>query len=829
MDFNPPLVDEPTVRRFVDLIHARAAGAINGFDPGVLQLVRIHPADESISVSRYCIGDTEHMARDALASGAAGHNVYVEGRTVRVDLRGNKRGGLKDTAWVFALVVDSDNDKGKAWQPTAPASIVVETSPGNAHFWFCFARAITGVEAQALGERMRKSTGADQDTGVVTQCYRVAGTPNFPSKAKRARGRVVVEPTKIIEQSEAFLEDVLAAFNVDTGKADRGNDLLEVGAGGGNEDELPAELLRLIRDGVATGEDRSAAFHSVVAQLKKRNWSVEAIVDLLEKYPNGISAKYAGRLREEVERSYGKHAGNGSGGQTASPGVAPHTKATIRVVAGELPRIVSEAEQVLLTKGATIFVRAGRLVRPIVEEITAADGRKTVVARLRQLAPATALNWMADAATFERFDARSKRWTTIDPPRAVADTLLANEGLWKFPHINGIITTPTLRGDGSLLASKGYDAQTGLYLRLSCELPPMPEPTRAAAEAGLTLLSSLFDECAFCTPLDRSVALSAALTVLIRGVLPTAPMYLIRAHASGTGKSYIVDVIAAIATGRLCPVFTAPESREEFEKRLGSVILSGAALTSIDNCTHDLGGEMLDQLTERPLVQVRILGRSEMPECQCCTAVFATGNNVTFESDMARRGLTCNLDALIERPELRQFRHNPLRGVLRDRAPYVAAVLTIIRAYLAAGEPRVCRDVGSYDEWTRLARAPLVWLGCPDPFDSTNEAHAEDPERTDIREFFLLWVDELKLDERYTTARLLEIANEPVSSGDYNRRPFKEVLLRVAGERNGKDVSAVRLGKWLRRISGRVEGGYRLSTGRQNQATACFWLSKVSS
>jgi hypothetical protein len=67
-------------------------------------------------------------------------------------------------------------------------------------------------------------------------------------------------------------------------------------------------------------------------------------------------------------------------------------------------------------------------------------------------------------------------------------------------------------------------------------------------------------------------------------------MYLIRAHTPGTGKSYMVDIIAAIATGRICPVITASYSEEEIEKRLGSVVLSGAALISIDNCTRDLEG-----------------------------------------------------------------------------------------------------------------------------------------------------------------------------------------------------------------------------------------------
>ena len=832
MDLNPSMIDESTVRRFVELIHTCAAHAINGGDTGVLQLVRIHPADESISVSRYRIGDVEHMTRDAIAFSTAGHNVYIEGRTVRADLRGNKRGDLKDTLWVFALVIDSDSDKGRAWTPTAQASIIVETSPGNAHFWFCLARAVDAAEGKTIGERMRKSAGADQDTGVVTQCYRVAGTPNFPGEAKRKRGRVSIEPTKILEQSETSLEEALAAF-ADTNDGNAADTDTDTGADG-DEAELPADLLHLIREGVDAGQDRSAAFHSVVARLKKRRWSVEAIAALLEKYPNGIASKYIGRLREEVERSYNKHAVSAKAkkaGQSkttsAGPGIASPTLATIRVVAGQLPRIVSETEQALLAAGAPIFIRAGMLVRPVIEKMMAADGRKTMVAKLRPFTVPAMLDWTASAALFERFDARRKRWVTVDPPRAAAEALLAREGLWSIPYVSGAITTPTLRSDGSLLAEKGYDSATGLYLSAGFELPPMREPTREAAEAGLVRLSNLFKECSFLTPLDRSVALSGMLTTLVRGSLPTAPMYLIRAHTPGTGKSYIVDIIAAIATGRICPVITAASNEEEIEKRLGSVVLSGAALISIDNCTRDLGGEMLCQLAERPLVRIRILGRSEMPECECRTTIFATGNNVGFEGDMVRRGLVCNLDTLSERPELRQFQHDPLRQALENRGPYVAAALTIIRAYLTAGAPQVCSTIGSYAEWSRMARSPLVWLGQPDPVDSVSTARAEDPELNDIRELFTLWGEELNLDERYTTARIIEVASEPIGGNDYNRQPFKELLLRVAGENNGKQVSARRLGWWLRKISGRVEAGYRLGAGRLNQATACFWLSKV--
>ena len=158
---------------------------------------------------------------------------------------------------------------------------------------------------------------------------------------------------------------------------------------------------------------------------------------------------------------------------------------------------------------------------------------------------------------------------------------------------------------------------------------------------------------------------------------------------------------------------------------------------------HDLGGELLCQLSERPVIKIRILGRSEMPECECRTAVFATGNNVTFKGDMVRRGLVCNLEAMIERPELREFKKDALDHAASQRGAYVAAALTIIRAYLAAGAPRVCGPFGSYAAWSRMVRSPLVWLGEPDPIASMDAAREEDQELSNIREYFDLW-DELR-------------------------------------------------------------------------------------
>ena len=379
--------------------------------------------------------------------------------------------------------------------------------------------------------------------------------------------------------------------------------------------------------------------------------------------------------------------------------------------------MLTETEEALLATDMPIFSRAGTLVHPVVETIPAADGCKTAVARLRPFCADSLIDWIADVALFRRFDARRNRWIDADPPRQVVSSLLAREGRWTIPRVSGIITTPTLRADGSLLANPGYDARSELYLLPGLEPLTMPEhPTREQAVAALTKLTDLLAEFPFIGPVDRAVALSGLLTALVRGSLVTAPMFIIRAHTPGTGKSYLVDVIAVIATGRLCPVITAGKSEEETEKRLGSVLLSGSPIVSLDNCAHDLDGQLLCQLTERPLVKIRILGRSEMPECECHTTVFATGNNISLKGDMVRRGLTCNLDTLSERPELRSFERDPLRQVMGDRKSYVAAALTIIRAYLVA---RVSRRL-------RLDRQ-LLWLVCHGPWP----AHLAGPARSD--------------------------------------------------------------------------------------------------
>ena len=550
-----------------------------------------------------------------------------------------------------------------------------------------------------------------------------------------------------------------------------------------------------------------------------------------------------GAAAVEATIASGAQAGRAQPRSQPRPRAPLGPRPVIQIVDGQRPRILDEVESALLTSGLPIFSRGNLLVEPVAETMLAADGRQTVAAQLCELCPDSLTNMAAEAATFQKYSRKHKGWIDIDPPVHIMRGMLTKARARKFPRVSGIITTPTLRSDGSLLNEPGYDSDTQLYLLPTFQLPPIPEqPSKDEARVALEKLTDLLSEFSFKGTkgdqqkderekrLNRSIALSGLLTALVRGSLPTAPMHLVRAHAPATGKSHLVDTFAMIATGRPCPVITALKNMEETEKRLSSMILGGVPIFSLDNAEHDLSGELLCQITERPIVNLRILGRSEMPTCECHAAVFGTGNNITLKGDMIRRGLICSLEALDERPELREFQKDVLRQIASNRSAYVAAGLTIMRAYLAAGAPRMCGPFASYAEWSRMVRSPLVWLGEPDPVESTDAIRAEDTDLADLGELIELWVSELRVgDTAYLSARLVEIAHEPRAPGDLNPPALKEFFLRVAGDKDGK-ISTKRLGEWLRRMSGRVvtcvANGrrYQLAREQSHAHRACFRL-----
>jgi putative DNA primase/helicase len=512
--------------------------------------------------------------------------------------------------------------------------------------------------------------------------------------------------------------------------------------------------------------------------------------------------------------------------------------AAIRIVKGEIARMVDQAESALIAAAdaAPIMVRAGMLVQPIVDLLPASHGRMTEVVLLRPLTAANLVYLLNKYATvFERFDGRSKKWLPVDPPPAIATQLL-EKGSWQFPKVAGVITTPTLRPDGTILDRPGYDPGTQLWYRPDSQLvlPPLLEnPTREQAEQALRLLTDLLVGFPFETGVDRSVPLAAILTAVLRGAFDVVPMNLWRAPDVGSGKSFLSDLISTIARGQICPVITNAKSVEEMEKRLGALVLEGVPMISLDNCSGDIGGDLLCQITERRLIRIRILGKSEAPECEWRGVLFATGNNITFFGDMARRGLVAKLNPKVERPELRTFDFDPIERVLTDRGAYIAAAITSARAYIAAGCPKVCGALGSYGQRSRMVRSPLIWLGQEDPVKSMDEAREEDPVRRAEHDLIAIWRTHLKLKIGYTATELIRKANEQTSreidnhcESDWTYPQLRELLLQQAGTPRG-DIDAKKIGKWLMTVRGRVHAGHYIERMKESSRGNTYALQHL--
>ena len=97
--------------------------------------------------------------------------------------------------------------------------------------------------------------------------------------------------------------------------------------------------------------------------------------------------------------------------------------------------------------------------------------------------------------------------------------------------------------------------------------------------------------------------------------------------------------------------------------------------------------------------------------------IYMTGNNLAIVGEQGRRTVLCRMDAKEEQPEQRTFATDPIETVLKDRGRYIADILIIARAYhrQRLAPPTGLHPFGSYPEWSRFVREPLVLAGAARP------------------------------------------------------------------------------------------------------------------
>ena len=413
-----------------------------------------------------------------------------------------------------------------------------------------------------------------------------------------------------------------------------------------------------------------------------------------------------------------------------------------------------------------------------------------------------------------------------NPPGPICKSILEmSRGL---KPLEAVVSTPTLRPDGSVLDRKGYDEVTGVLLLSPEILIPVPHiPTEAQAKEALNLLICPFKDFPFVNGLDRAIHLAAMLTVMIRSALPTAPGFAYDAPAKGSGKSLLASCIEVLATGEESSIWPAVDNRnaDEVRKRAFTAIRSGAKTVQWDNLVDEFDSPALAGMMTSPRVSERLMSTQNIIEVPNKSTMIFTGNNISFVGDMYRRVYSSRIDPQIEKPHTRSFSLNPKNYCLNERQKMVSAGLTLIRFYLSSGVKVTDTGTASFDEWDRFVRQTILYLNetiAIGEFGDINNAidisQAADPETETLAELYQEWVNQFG-NEWLSASDLIERVRGPLASADFvAANKLTNILEQFAGLKWGSPRT---LGKKLRAKRDRVVGGLKLVS--QNTNNGCIY------
>lgn len=330
-------------------------------------------------------------------------------------------------------------------------------------------------------------------------------------------------------------------------------------------------------------------------------------------------------------------------------------------------------------------------------------------------------------------------------------------------QLAGITTAPLLSEHGAIRTEGGYDGASGLFSVGTPSLDVADRPTRADAEAALRSLRiqlctfafqdavaptvtsnhTIYTDLQAPPGLDESSAIAALLTSCCRQSLGTAPGFMVTAphlSGSGSGKGLLVRLICQIAFGIPPSAITRGDSQRELDQRIASELMAGASVVFVDNVnSHVLKSEILAQILTEPHVRSRRLGGNSMVPIRNTAFVTVTGNAVRLGEDLSRRFIQCGLDPRCEHPERREF-PEILSYAVHERAALLSSVLTIWR-WGRQNDDALPRGstLGSFEQWARWCRDPLLALGCRDPIDRMQAVKSNDPVRAELSALFEAW------------------------------------------------------------------------------------------
>lgn len=360
---------------------------------------------------------------------------------------------------------------------------------------------------------------------------------------------------------------------------------------------------------------------------------------------------------------------------------------------------------------------------------------------------------------------------------------------WPLLPLRGIVASPVVRPDGTLIQAPGYDKPTGLYLHPRVPLRRLAPQVSAESvqRAKDIVLGQMLADFPFVDASDRAQYLGALLSPIIRPYVPgPTPIVVITSTSQGSGKTLLKDAFGYVYGLAETPW---PENDAELRKSITAKLWDcGDPVIAMDNLPngHIIKSPILSSLVTQANWSDRLLGSTSSVTIPNDRLWVLTGNNLRTGGDNARRTLWVRLDPDCPDPDQRDnFTVGDLRAWLGDNAStVVAALVTMVRGWLAAGAKTVNTRMGDYSRWASTVAGILEYLEVPGWLTTRDNSTGLDDEAEEWAAFLAAWRDAIGEDP-VTTKQLLGL---------------KEDLPRL---HNGDAPSTKQLGHWLKAREGR--------------------------
>ena len=273
---------------------------------------------------------------------------------------------------------------------------------------------------------------------------------------------------------------------------------------------------------------------------------------------------------------------------------------------------------------------------------------------------------------------------------------------------------PLIDTDGRVISAAGLDEQSGVYIELnSADVQPFPmTPTRAETVTALRRLWHPWSLYEWTTPHSRAAMLATVLTVPMRPLIDAAPGLFVDAPSRGAGKSSAAAAVLALVQGHRGNVKSwTRDSEVEIEKYLLSLAACGASAVSWDNITGTFDSSLIATSVVEGRVSARKMGVTEALSPAFRAMWLASGNNAALGADCGGRFLQARIACPDGEPHRKSFPFEPSAAALADREGIVRSILTVHRAWHAAGRPMTDGTTTRFAQWGPTVRQLALWLG----------------------------------------------------------------------------------------------------------------------